>query len=102
MEKTKKRAQRRRDNARMLKRAQRVIASWYGGYEDNWQYRREKPKHKLWARQMRDNLAMCSCCSCGNPRRGYWNGKERLTMAERRNEITFHEELNVINELDAD
>ncbi|MET2828936.1 hypothetical protein [Mesorhizobium shangrilense] len=32
-----------------------------------------------------DYLAVCSCFTCGNPRRNLWESKEnRLTMQERR------------------
>ena len=96
MEKSKKRALRRFHDARMLKHAKRVIDSWYWCAED-----REREKHlfHLWARQQRDNMQVCSCAMCGNPRRGYWNGKERLTIAERKNEESFRDQLNEINEL---
>ena len=90
MEKNKKRAHRRRDNARMQKRARVMIEEWYF-------WDRNKPSdkelHEI-ARIFRDNMQRCSCSGCGNPRRGIYNGRlERLTMQEIRSEDSFHDQL---------
>ena len=60
-----KRARRRHDRARMVARAMRV-------------YPWAKAPQKL-----ADNLAVCSCWMCGNPRRWWYE----LTMQERRQDI---------------
>jgi len=62
MIKDRKRARRRHDRARMIARARRV-----------------RPWSKVPQKEA-DNLAMCSCWMCGNPRR--WQSE--LTMQERR------------------
>lgn len=98
MEKNRKRAQRRRDNARMLKRAYKMISSWYFSYEDQI---REKELHYKWARQFRDNMKTCSCAGCGNPRRGIYNGRlERLTMQEIRAEDSYNDQIKELLTVD--
>ena len=79
------RAQRRHDNARMLERAKRKFYYWNDENEDR------EHLHKI-LRQVRDNLAICSCYMCGNQRHNDWqNNKEMLTMQERKH-ITDIEE----------
>jgi hypothetical protein len=65
MHKDMKRAWRRHCRARMVARAKRFYP---------WQ---------SCPQQLADNLALCSCGMCGNPRR-HAKGRERLTMQEQR------------------
>lgn len=44
----------------------------------------------------RDNLKICSCWMCRNPRRNVWNRRERLTRQERRNLDKFKDELKEV------
>ena len=98
MEKNRKRAIRRQHNARMLKRAYAMIDSWYLSNEDKI---KEEGLHHKWARQFRDNMCVCSCASCGNPRRGYMNGrKERLTLQELKADDDFFDQINEFMTLD--
>jgi hypothetical protein len=77
-----KRQRRRRDKVRMKARSRwiygRIKSTRYGWDESeylDWLKRCER-----WA----DNIKVCSCSGCGNPRRSGWNKKERITMQERR------------------
>ena len=72
MEKNRKRALRRHHAERMHQHALRIIREYwyYGDQDEEW---------AQWAsRRWRDHLKVCSCWSCGNPRR-YLN---ELTRAE--------------------
>ncbi len=74
------RAKRRHHRARMYKKARILLSSWWGkkylnGHDEDFHRR---------ASSMRDNMQVCSCYCCGNPRRMAWNKKEKLTLAERR------------------
>lgn len=74
------RAKRRHHRARMFKKARNLLSRWWGNeYVKNHQ----KDFHKC-ASGLRDNMQICSCYACGNPRRMSWSGKEKLTMAEKR------------------
>jgi hypothetical protein len=65
MEKNKKRAERRSQKERMLRKALRAAESFYASSDfEEWKER--------WARKHADNLAKCSCHMCGNPRK-HWN-----------------------------
>lgn len=42
------------------------------------------------ARQLRDNLAVCSCQQCRNPRHSGWlSNEEKLTIQERKANLNF-------------
>ncbi|KKK83043.1 hypothetical protein LCGC14_2797320 [marine sediment metagenome] len=90
MEKDRKRALRRFHDARMLKRAEKMVWEWY--YWD-----KVKPTHaeiQQQARRRRDHMCNCSCSSCGNPRHGDWSSrKDRLTMPEKRAENSYFDAL---------
>jgi len=74
------RSKRRHHRARMYKKAQKLLVRWWGTeYADSHQ----EDLH-CQASQVRDNMQVCSCYCCGNPRRTAWNKKEKLTMAEKR------------------
>lgn len=89
MEKTKKRALRRYHNDRMLKRAQKMILVWY--WPPNTADSKEIYQS---ARRRRDNMQICSCTGCGNPRHGIWSGRrERMTMPEIKAEDSFKDQL---------
>ena len=92
----------------MIKRAQHVTRRWWGSYE---------PDQKTWvhgkgnlhavkyidhtgpdqqATRIADYLAVCSCYSCGNPRRHHGFTvhsirSEALTMQEKRSIVTLRE-----------
>lgn len=69
MEKNKKRAIRRAQKARMLRKAQEASRLTWLSSDEKWSEWKEQ-----WARKHADNLAKCSCWMCGNPRK-YWNQK---------------------------
>lgn len=85
------RSLRRFHRARKHRRAERVLRQWdpsslvgYYGWR-GWQEPRTTPQ-EFHARvsKHRDNLAICSCASCGNPRRAMWGCyDDRITMQER-------------------
>jgi hypothetical protein len=74
-------AERRHHRQRMRDRARRKLVQWemrrelYRSEED----RLESLDHRV--KRAADNMAKCSCWSCGNPRR---HQKDRLTMQEKR------------------
>ncbi len=79
MPKSNRRAFRRHQNARWLKRAKRIAKLWSLPSIDDpgWIERT--------ARLIRDNRKPCSCHMCCNARRcGYSRGPARLTLQERR------------------
>lgn len=59
-----KRGRRREHKARMKRHARRIYPDWPGAVENA------------------DNLKVCSCWMCGNPRR-WLKGSDRLTLQER-------------------
>lgn len=73
------RALRRHHTRRMHVRAAKMVESW------GW-LNPETPEFHRMVCMVRDRMAFCSCLGCGgNPRKNKWvNGKEQLTMAERR------------------
>lgn len=82
------RAQRRADRARMYKKARALQEMWWS-YSDY----SEEVIHKLSCR-LRDNMKICSCQMCRNPRHSWWtNGKERFTMQERKANEAFKDEM---------
>jgi hypothetical protein len=84
-----KRAKRIRDSLRMQAKAERVVAqrhplqspsvSWLGEWVDRYGNHRDGThtwddvfaRRSLEAKVCRDNLALCSCPMCGNPRRHF-------------------------------
>jgi len=66
-----KRARRRRDSARMVARARRLLSSHFGGFGGEFL--------DQVASLRADNFSVCSCGMCGNPRR-----RGHVTMQERR------------------
>jgi hypothetical protein len=79
MEKNMKRAERRSQKERMLRKALRKVEAYY--VTEDFQEWKER-----WARKHADNLASCSCHMCGNPRK-YWNEptiqEKRISQRER-------------------
>lgn len=66
-----KRALRRHHRERLNNRTKKIILThWYGSYDPHF----FEDLHQRAARR-RDNMAMCSCWMCGNPRRrsAGWN-----------------------------
>jgi hypothetical protein len=50
---------------------------------------RDEDAHMM-ARRLRDNLAVCSCQMCCNPRHSDWlSSEEKLTIQERKAQISF-------------
>jgi len=92
MEKNRRRANRRFHTDRMFKHAYHVIKhSWFWSPEDK---SNREDWIKLMANRRRDNMQICSCSGCGNPRHGMWSGRtERLTMAELRAEDSFEDQI---------
>lgn len=92
MDKT-SRALRRFHRARMHNRATQMILDWYWYSE-----RLNLEEISINASKRRDHMCACSCASCGNQRRNKWNScNERLTMAERRNQTDFKEQLREVD-----
>lgn len=72
------RVQRRVDLARMKKRASKM---WRFTF-DNGNISEED--YRIVVCKLANNMQVCSCYACGNPRRQAWNTKERITMQEKR------------------
>lgn len=86
MEKESKRALRRHHRMRMIKRAMRKFREWSWNYDEEWVKRSALQSHS--------HMAVCSCNMCCNERRNPWlTKKEKLTFQERRNLLTFEEEI---------
>lgn len=92
MDKT-SRALRRFHRARMHTRATQMISEWY------WYSEKLTPEEiHINAAKHRDHMCVCSCSGCGNQRRNKWNScKYRLTLAERRNQLEFKEQLKEVD-----
>lgn len=91
MKKEFKRALRIHHSLRMKKKAfDKVYGSWYlpSCTEGN-----AKAVSKAWvsASRVKNNLSVCSCFGCGNPRR-YNNGRNRLTLPELRSNDAYEME----------
>ncbi|MHA2403866.1 MAG: hypothetical protein ACXADH_12800 [Candidatus Kariarchaeaceae archaeon] len=96
MEKNKKRALRRFHNERMLRRSIRAIENnWYWSPEDRENDRRSGWIYKI-ARRRRDNMQVCSCSGCGNPRRSWGKREDRLTMPEIKAEDSYLDQIQEI------
>ena len=73
---------RRHHALRKQQHAYRVVSEMWGVGRTG--HSTDEDAHRM-ARKLRDNLAVCSCSMCRNPRRSDWSsGKERLTIQERR------------------
>jgi len=81
------RAQRRHDNARMYKRAERMVSVW-----------ESDPEHLEWrVRRIYNNMKNCSCWMCRNERNNGWNsGRLSLTRQEQKAEDSFNDQLKEI------
>lgn len=73
--KDRKRGWRRHHRRRMVARAERILRLWWP--------RDQSEEMLLAARRLADNLAVCSCPACGNPRRHFG----QRTLAERRAQL---------------
>lgn len=70
LEKNKKRAKRRHDDDRFLKKSKFICQNVFSNYDDKY------------ARRRRDTRVPCSCWMCGNPRKFYGS----KTIQEKKNE----------------
>lgn len=71
-----KRAIRRHHRARLNKRARFIVTK-------TWSWADYNEDYIMWlVNRRRDNMQMCSCMSCGNPRHSGWH--EELTMQEKK------------------
>lgn len=87
-----KRAERRSNNVRLLKKRfeQEVRSSCFGNrtVEENERDR----KWAMWrARKRVDTNVLCSCAMCASPRKLHGNGENGLTFAERRSLDSFRD-----------
>lgn len=72
------RAVRRHHRDRLKARARKIFKSWFSSsYDPGWNKTLEYHVNVRW-----NNMQMCSCYSCGNPRR--FCGRNDLTMQEKR------------------
>ncbi len=84
------RANRRHHRARMQKKVENLLKNIWGD-TDKWVEWR--------ALRMRDNAQVCSCYACGNPRRQGWGSDERITMAEKRANDNYNDNMKeILNE----
>lgn len=84
------RAYRRHHRARMEDHARKVLKSSFG--IDDPEQVEEMVGH------VADNLQVCSCPACGSQRRNEWAPRlERITMAERRSEESFKDQMEAAN-----
>lgn len=87
--KEKKRERRIRDRERMIQHGKDVFYMMWGSYVFSLNaYQRHKQfdyEAEMYGRKFHDNLKMCSCPMCCNPRRNLWSkARYRLTMQERK------------------
>lgn len=87
------RAQRRHDRMRMDKHVRQLemYRWWKGG-------RSTEEELKQWYGRFRDNASRCSCSMCMNPRRGGWESKYPLTIAEKQAEDAYYDGLEEIED----
>lgn len=93
-----KRALRRHHRARMIAHAEKIQRRWWGLHEPTPEELRQA------AVRLADNLAWCSCYSCGNPRRHFGftvfgHNFEALTRQEIRHLLDFHEQMDYTEKL---
>lgn len=90
------RALRRHHRARMQKRAKIIYKDWLTACE-HW----SDNQLKRWVGRLRDNLKICSCSMCGNPRRSGWlNKQDAGTMQERKEDERFKYEMLEVDNFD--
>lgn len=87
--KEKKRERRIRDRERMIQHGKQVFYMMWGSYifSPNSYQRHEQFDHEaeMHGRKYYNNLKVCSCPICCNPRHNEWTkGKYRLTIQERK------------------
>ena len=82
------RAERRHHHNRMKKKTESFLTlKWYA---DN-----QEEKFKKLVNRLCENRKICSCEMCGNPRRnGYAKMSDRYSLQEKKNAISFKEELD--------
>jgi hypothetical protein len=81
MDKT-SRALRRHHRARMIRKTYRMSKNIYWAYpKEDWDY--------WWVRRTYKNRKVCSCPSCGNPRRHF----SEITLAEAKNKDSMEDQL---------
>ena len=80
------RAIRRHHAERLKKRARRILLSqeFRSMYNPGWQEDIEYRMARRW-----NNMQMCSCQMCGNPRHSGWH--EARTLAEKREDDRYHD-----------
>ncbi len=84
--KEKKRERRIRDRERMIQHGKQVFYMMWGScyYTPN-DFRHFRHEAEMHGRKFYNNLKICSCPICCNPRRSLWSkAKLRLTMQERK------------------
>ena len=73
-----------------LQRERHFVYGWVGRYKNEHMINYDRVHKK--AKKIMNNMAICSCYHCGNQRRNPWQeGRERLTLQERRNELSWRE-----------
>lgn len=84
--KEKKRERRIRDRERMIQHGKRVFyAMWADCYRTPDDSKHIEHEAEMHGRKYYNNLKICSCPICCNPRRSLWSKAElRLTMQERK------------------
>jgi len=87
----------------MVARAKKIQARWWQAIDGFVTGNPRRPPDELHQAAVRlaDNLAWCSCYSCGNPRRHFGFTvhsirHEALTRQERRHLLDFHEQTGYI------
>lgn len=90
--KSSKRAERRRNNARLYKkrRKEELVTCFIG---DGTDISREIEWAEWRARKRLNTNVLCSCPMCASPRKLHGNGEQGLTQAEKRQKETYREEL---------
>lgn len=85
------RAFRRHHRARMVARAREIQLRWCLHPDPI-----DEQELHVAASKVADNLALCSCWMCGNPRRYYTFVEEALTVQERRALLDYQDQLDEI------
>jgi len=91
----KSRSVRRHHRERMYQKSKRVYywvddVTWYWGRKNAWT---EKERHSF-HRRHQNNLAICSCCGCGNIRKHF----NVITRQEYVNNLCYNEFLDEVSE----
>jgi hypothetical protein len=95
------RAIRRHHKRRMKAKARRIAQNIWGYKVQAWPYWDEEEVQRMLkhAERHADNLAICSCSSCGNPRRYGWEDK---TRQEAEFDRSYHEQLEQFERASSD